>query len=151
MSDLIGKWKLLRTKTDETTDDTDWVGTNTEPDDSICAAMPRCDSYHNPLTGIEVRVLGVTSALAPVDRETPDDTVDLQLVDVASRENRSLGGTPGLAPLLGDTTKITGVVLQETVYFPLNGSQKFTIRITNDSSLAATVDRLEIWWREVSR
>jgi hypothetical protein len=144
------KWKLLRTKTDETVDDTDWAGTNTPPDDSICGSFEQVTGAGMPAyTGFEVIVIGVTASRVPVARST--DTVALTLVEVIQRDIVGNGGTAGDAPLVLDTASIASVPLLTKVYFPLGGSEQFTIRVTGDATFDGTVDRAEIWWRPVCR
>lgn len=148
----IDRWQLLRTKTDETTDDDDWAGTNTAPSAGILASFgPHETSEGRPITGIEVVVLAVTAARVPVNRAT--GTVDLQFTEVFPRDVAELGGTPGDADAVVDcsSASTTAVPLNRKVYFELNGARQWTIRVTNDASLPGTTDRLEIWWRGVSR
>jgi hypothetical protein len=147
------QWTLLRTKTDETTDDPDWAGLNDSPTEpvggaAILAEMPSCSNQHGrPYTGVEVFVLGVTDARVPQDRTGM--TVDLQLVEVISRALPGLGGAIGDAAAVVDSSAVADVLLNRVVYFPINGASQFTIRITSDTNDAA--DNLQVWWRAVSR
>lgn len=142
------QWSLLRTKLDETADDTDWVGTNVAPDASISASMPSCSSQiARPYTGIEVFCLGVDSARAPQARSTM--TVDMTLIEVVTRAATLLGGGAADAVAVVDSAVEDDVPLQRVVYFPINGTNRFTIRITGDTNDA--VDGIEIWWRAVAR
>lgn len=147
------QWSLLRTKTDETTDDPDWAGLNDSPTEpvggaAILAEVPSCVGQRGrPYTGVEVFVLGVTDARVPQDRSSM--TVDLQIVEVVSRALPGLGGTVGDAVAVIDSALVEDVLLNRVVYFPINGASQFTIRITGDASDA--VDNLQVWWRAVSR
>lgn len=147
------QWKLLRTKADETTDDPDWVATNDPEAGSIDfadvdARMPEgAGSDGRAYTGIEVVVVGVDSTRAVQDRASM--TVDLQVVESFARTSEQLGGAIGLEAVLCDTAVVEDVPLQRKVYFPVNGSTSFTVRVTGDTGDA--VDGLEIWWRAVSR
>jgi hypothetical protein len=144
------KWKLLRTKTDETVDDTDWVGTNAPPSESICGDFDHFPGGGGPAyTGIECIVVGTTALRVPVARST--DTVDLTLVEVIRRDVLGNGGTDGDAPLVLDSAIEEDVPLLTKVYFPLAGSEQFTIRITGDTTFDGTVTQCEVWWRPVSR
>lgn len=147
------EWFLLRTKTDETTDDPNWAGLNdnpTEPvgDADITTWAPSVDQNGNPVTAIEVVVLGVTSARVPVDRAS--GTIDVQLVEVIPRDDTNLGGTVGDAVLVVDSAAVTGVPLNRPVLFEINGARQWTVRLTNDASLDAAVDRLQVWARYAS-
>lgn len=142
------QWSLLRTKEDETADDTDWVGTNATPDASICAEFPSCSGQHGrAFTGVEVFMLGTTAARAPQARSSM--TLDLQLIEVVRRDLPGLGGSVGDDVAILDSAVVEDVPLQRVVYFPINGSERFTIRATGDANDA--VDNLQIWWRAVSR
>lgn len=151
MSCRIDQWRLLRTKADETTGDTNWAGQNDVPDESICASLQSGHTVRGmPVTGIEVVVVAITAATrVPVDRAS--GTVDLSLVEVIPRDVLALGGTPGDDELVCDTATVAGVALNRKVYFELNGAHLFTIRVTNGAALPAGTNDLQIWWRGVSR
>jgi hypothetical protein len=143
-------WRLLRTKTDETADDTEYAALNDDPADAICADFPSHDGHRgHPYTGIEVVVIGITSAGVPVDRAT--QTVDLHFVEVFPRDRVGVGGTAGHAVAVVDssTASTTSVPLNRKVYYELNGAEKFTVLITNDANEA--VDSFQIWWKPVTR
>lgn len=150
------QWRLLRTKTDETADDPDWVATNDREAGSIDfedvnATMPEgAGANGRPYTGIEVVVVGVDASRAVQDRASM--TVDLQLVLEFPRTSEQLGGAAGLEAVLCDQTVVEDVPLQRLTYFPINGAasfSSFTIRISGD--VGDAVDGLEVWWRAVSR
>lgn len=142
------QWSLLRTKTDETVDDTDWVGTNAAPDVAICAQMPSCSSQiARPYTGVEVYVMATDASRVPVNRATM--TVDLTLIEVVEREAPLLGGTTGDADAVLDSAVELAVPPQRVVYFPINGTPQFTVRVTNDANAVGT--QLQVWWRAVAR
>lgn len=148
------QWRLLRIKSDETADDTDYVGTNTEPTagvwpTGICATLPSGAGYEGrPYTGIEVCVLGTADTTrAPQNGSTM--TVDMTLIEVVERTGPALGGAVGLAAMIMQTAAVEDVPLQTKTYWPLNGSNRFTIRI--DEDLGDVVDNLEVWWRAVAR
>lgn len=146
-------WRLMRTKTDETTDDPNWAGLNDVPTEpvggaAIVVGSPTMMGEGNPMTTVMVVVLGVTAARVPVDRAS--GTVDLQVVEVIDRANPNTGGTVGDAELVVDSAAVTGVPLNRPVLFELNGARQWTVRITNDASLDAAVDRLQVWYRECS-
>lgn len=153
MSAPAEKWRLLRIKTDETVDDTDYVGTNTLPDtraypDGICANVPSGAGYEGrSYTGIEVIVQGATAARVPEARATM--TVDLELIEIIPRNLPGLTGhATGLAPLIVTSAVLQDITLQTKVYINFNGGL-FTIRITDDQADAVT--DFEIWWRAASR
>jgi hypothetical protein len=135
---LTDEWTLLRTKTDETTPDADYVGTNETPAD--LDVMPLGPSREVRYSGIEVIVLGVDASRVPVDRST--NTCDVTLIHVIAR--------PGADdPLLSDPASVADVPLQRPTYFPTAGGE-FGIRISNNAAIAG-VAALEVWWRPVSR
>ena len=140
-------WILLRTKTDETTPDTDYVGTNTTPADVIMDVMPLGPAREQRYTGLEVVILGVDSSRVPVDRGA--NTCDITLIEVADREDPLLGGAVGLDPLIMDVNGTNNTPLQTKVYFPFAGG-RFTIRISDNAAIAG-VAALEVWWRPVVR
>lgn len=76
-------------------------------------------------------------------------TLDLQLIEVVRRDLPGLGGSVGDDVAILDSAVVEDVPLQRVVYFPINGSERFTIRATGDANDA--VDNLQIWWRAVSR
>jgi len=146
------QWRYLRTKTDETADDPDWVATNDIEAGGIDyvdidARMPEgAGASGRPYTGIEVVVVGVDASRAVQDRASM--TIDIQLVERFSRESEQLGGAIGLESVLCDSAVTEDVPLQRKVYFPLNGASSFTIRLLGD--VGDAVDNLEVWWRAVS-
>lgn len=152
MSERTHRWRLLRTKTDETADDPDWAGTNTSPTEPIGGAdilVPATEEdpeSHVSMTAVEIVVLAVTAARVPVNRGT--GTVDVQIVQVIPRDRPQLGGTPGDAVLVVDSAAVAAVPLNRPVTFALNGSQQWTVRLTNDATLPGATDRLEVWYRE---
>jgi len=147
----ITKWRLLRTKLDETTDDPNWVGTHVVPDRSICATFEQFPSRGAlpPYTGIEVVIGGVTATREPVQRGA--DTVVLTLIEAIPRDSPTTGGTPGDVPFVIDSEVREDVRLFRKEYFPIGGSTQFTIRITGDATFDGLVDRAELWWRPVTR
>lgn len=142
-------FKLLRTKLDEATADDDWVGTNALPAGFTVAldgGLADADA-EDGFDGIEVIVLGCTSARVPVNRGSNDCTVTL--VRVTPRSIASLGGTAGDADMLSNVEETASVQLQDTVYFPFIGG-RYTVRITANTSISG-VDRLQIWTRRAKR
>lgn len=138
---MLTDWRVLRVKTDETVDDTDWAGTNTAPAANICGTFPQHDGHKGkPYTGIEAIVYGRTTAGALVNRSTM--TVDMQFVEVYE-----LAGVTYVADCSVAST--TAVPLNRKVYFELNGAELFTIRLTNDANEA--VDEFVIHWKPVTR
>lgn len=146
------EWQLLRTKTDETTDDPDWAGLNNEPVEPVgsanivASAWPWFGSHDFALTGVEVVVLATDANRLPIDRAS--GTVDLTLVEVSAR----VYDDPSISedPLVMDTAVSAAVPLNRKVYFALNGG-RWTLRITNDAALPVGTTQLEVWWRPVSR
>lgn len=143
-------WKLLRTKADHATPDTDYVGTNAAPAE---ADMARLSPYteDRETTGIEVVVLAVDADRAVQARGSA--TMTLTLIELVDRDNPdpSIGGTEGDAPAITDTAELTGVAPQAKSYMPINGSGRFTVRITAQNSMPGGATDLEVWYREVSR
>ena len=146
---LCGTWKHLRTKTDETADDTDWVGTNAVPDAADRASLPRFFPDGRPVTGIEFFVAATTAVGLLVARAT--GTVEWQFVEVVSRDDPNAGGTGGLAQAVIDTGIPVSTALCRKVYVATNGAELFTIRITTDANVPATTTQWMVYWREVSR
>lgn len=145
MSAPAEQWKLLRTKADETVDDTDWVGTNVAPASAICGQFPEGAGYEGrAYTGIEVVVLGVTDAGVPQARGTM--TFDMTLIEVIERGVRA---GVALDPIVCVSQSVAGIAVQAKTYWPLNGARRFSMFIANDTNDA--VDNLEIWWRPVCR
>lgn len=148
---MITKWQLLRTKTDPTVDD-DFFGVATLPDEAICGSFSQ-DNGHSgiPWTGVEVVVLAMTAGRVQVANASLAGTVDLRLIEVVSRD--TLITDPSLAdgPVAVCTDVTVSVPLQEKAYFPLNGSTRFTIDVSNDASLPGGTNRIELWWRPVAR
>jgi hypothetical protein len=148
MVNATPSWRLHKIKTDETADDTDYVGTMVAPAENICSKVGAIlGNNPHPVTGIEIILLGATSA--GVLQVPATMTVDLQVVGVFSRDLPSRGGTPGYAdaPFAMQTEDDLG--LGEVIYFPLNGAERFHVRIFADANDA--VDNIEVWWRPVYR
>lgn len=135
---LNDEWVLLRTKTDETTPDDDYVGTNATPAETN--VMPLGPSREIRYSGIEVSVLGVDGSGVPVNRA--GNTCDITLIHVIRRGE-------GLDPLLSDPVAVDDAPLQRTTYFPTAGGE-FGIRISDNAAIAG-VAALEVWWRPVTR
>lgn len=133
---MTPSFQLLRTKTDEATEDADWVGENTIPSEGIRAEMRGGTASSGYFQGIEVIVVGVNADGVPVDRAAM--TVTLTLVAILSR-----GGTA--EDVVYDTAEQTAVPLQTPCYFPFNGGS-FTIRVTDNGGIAG-VASLQIWYR----
>lgn len=139
------QWQLLRSKTDETVDDTDWAGTNATPTAGTTASFPRHDGQSGkPLTGVEVFVVGRDSAGALVNRSTM--TVDLQLIEVATVYSAT--GQSSTIVLDSSAASTTAVPLNRPCYFEMNGGT-FALRVTNDANEA--VDSFDVYWKAVSR
>lgn len=139
------KWQVLRDKTDETVDDTDWAGTNTAPADSICAIFePIAGGGLAPYTGVEVAVIGLDGSNVAVNRSTM--TVDIAIVEVAEAVS-STGATTSYV-IDSSSASTTAVPLNRPCYFEMNGG-KFTVRLTNDANEA--VDTWRVIWRPVTR
>lgn len=141
---LSDAWTLLRTKTDETTPDADYVGTNATPAD--LEFMPFAPSREVRYSGVEVIVLGVDASRTPVDRA--GNTCDIALIEVVDRPN-PIDPSTVLDPLLAAPTAVDDVPLQTPAYFPFNGGT-FGIRISDNAAIAG-VAALEVWVRPVSR
>lgn len=150
-----GRWRLLRTKTDETADDPDWAGLNDSPTEPVGGATilvpmpPSVGANGLPLTGVEAVILATTAARVPVDRAA--GTVDVQLVEVINRDDSAVGGTDGDAVLVVDSAVQAAVPLNRPVYLELNGATLWTVRITNDAALPVGTTQLQVWWRAVYR
>lgn len=143
-------WKLLRTKTDHNAADTDYVGTNTAPSaDDVGRLSPYTEDRET--TGIEVVVLAVDANRVVQNRGSASMT--LTLIELVDRSNPApeIGGTEGDEPAITDTSELTGVAPQAKVYMPINGSERFTVRVSAPSSMPGGATDLEIWYREVSR
>lgn len=142
---MIG-WNLLREKTDEDTPDTDWVGTPSLPAESICGSFNPLSS-HLPLTGVEVVVVGTDDTAARTVVARASSVFDMTLVEVMRRDNSPVQTRLNVA--VASEVEV-GCALQDVYYFPINGSSLFTIRISNQT-IDAAIQRLEIWWRAVTR
>lgn len=137
-------WTLLRTKTDETTADTDWVGDNDAPSEAIIGNMYGGTANAGYFHGVEVVVVGVNGSNVPVDRAAM--TVDLTLVAALRRPSaHSAGDDPD--EVWYDSSVQDAVPLQTPCYFPFNGG-RFTIRVTDNASIAG-VAALQIWYRPI--
>src|SRR5687767_12344198 len=102
-------WQLLRTKTDETTEDDDWAVDGNLPPLAICGQFEASPGHGlPPYTGIDVRVLGF-SAGAQVARGANVCTLDCIEVDTVAGVN-----------YVGDVNEdaTTDVPLGERCYFP---------------------------------
>jgi len=143
------EWTLLRVKLDELVDDPDWSATNVVPPPVICAAMASCANQGGrPFTGIEVFTQGIADADRAVQARSTM-TTSMTLVEIVSRSVPARGGTLLDVPAVVDSAVVLSVPPQRVVYFPINGTARFTIRISAAANDA--VDRLEIWWRSTSR
>ncbi len=134
-------WQLLRTLDPADTPDDDWAGDGDVPPTSACSSFDSCPGHGAPAwTGIEVMAIGF-AANAQVARGA--NTCTIGCVEV---------GRIGTTDYVGDcdVTDTTDVPLGERVYFPLNGSRRFAIRITDNESVAG-LDELRVVWRPVSR
>lgn len=147
---LNNEWMLLRTKEDPTTDDDLWMSTDiaTPPDDDICAMFGASHGHDGrPLTGVEVLPIAITSTSDSTQIAAGTGTIELRLVEVVERPDgstfhRSVGeddGTPIAVPL------------NDTCYFPLNGSRRFTVEATGDANYPMASAALEFWVRSVTR
>lgn len=135
------EWQLLRTIDPPDTPDDDWAGDGTPPPSNICAEFSSGPGNGLPgYTGIDVRVIGYA---AGAQAARGSNTCTLDCVDVESiGDDRYVGDL--------DETDTTDVPLGERVYFQLNGSSSFTIRVTANDAVAG-VDELRVIWRPVSR
>lgn len=149
-----GRWRLLRTKTDEGTDDPDWAGLNDSPTEPVGGAdilepmPPHVGANGMPLSGVEVVVLGTDANRVPVDRGA--GTIGIQIVEVISRDDPAVGGTDGDAVLVVDSAVQAAVPLNRPTFFELNGATLWTVRLSTDAGFAG-IDRLQVWWRAVYR
>lgn len=147
---LDSDWLLLRTKDDETTDDPAWMAADiaTPPDDEICAAFGRSNGHGGPaFTGVEVLAIPVVSAADRTQVAAGAGTIEMQLVEVVRRPDgstfhRSVGEDDG-SPI--------AVPMNDTAYFPINGSRQFTVRFATDVSYPGGSGALEVWVRSVTR
>jgi hypothetical protein len=147
---LDADWVLLRTKEDPTTNDDAWMAADiaTPPDDDICRAFGSCNGRDGrPLTGVEVCAVPVTSAADRTQVAAGTGTIEMRLVEVVRRPDgstfhRSVGETDG-TPI--------AVPLNDTAYFPINGSRQFTIEFTTDANYPGGSTALEVWVRAVTR
>lgn len=146
-------WRLLRTKSNPTVDDTDFVGTNTAiSGNTTTFSMPEgLGASGRPYTGVEVVVVAVDASRVVQARSTA--TVQLELLEAVDRSSPHYGGSPGDAAVNidEDETLTATCRLQRRVYFPVNGGRTLAVRITNDASLPGGTSALQIWWRAVSR
>lgn len=139
-------WKLLRTKTDETVDDTDFAGTNA----SIADIDGNVGFYRTngvPITKIYLCILATDGNRVVQNRGAA--TVDIQLVMSFSRANPNTSGAAGLGAGIIDSV-VTTVPLNRRIDVDLAGAEAFTVRITNDAALPGGATQLEVWWREAS-
>lgn len=143
-------WVLLRTKADPTTDDDAWMAGDiaTPPDESICRAFGASNGHvGRALTGVEVCAVPVTSTTDNTQIAAGSGTIELQLIEVVDRGD----GTTFLRSVGEDDGTPIAVPLNDTAYFPINGSGRFTIAATTDSSYPGGSAALEIWVRAVTR
>lgn len=147
------EWRLLRIKTDENTNDVDWVTDNTEPDaDTLCDTMPSgTNAEGKAYTGIEYVLIGTNDAGVIQSRTATPMTFSVSLIEVFSRSDPNRGGTVGFADAIVDSDVHLLVPLQGVDYFDINGGRQFTIRLFDDANDVAAVERVEIWWRAVAR
>jgi hypothetical protein len=144
------KWKLLRTKTDPTVDDPAWMAgaIATSPAQNIRGSFEPQPSGSSPAyTGIEIWAVPVVSAGNHTQVAAGAGTVEMLLVDVIMDGAVLIGhrsvGEADASPI--------AVPLNDTAYFPLNGSEGFTIQITNDVAYPGGSTALDIRWRPVTR
>ncbi len=134
-------WQLLRTLDPAETPDDDWAGDGDAPPLAACGVLDSSGGHGLPAwTGIEVMAIGF-AADAQVARGA--NTCTLGLVEVASVAAVNYVGDL-------DATDTTDVPLGQRVYFPLNGSRRFAVRVTDNEAVAG-LDELRILWRPVSR
>lgn len=134
-------WQLLRTLDPADTPDDDWAGDGTVPPTAACSVFDASGGHGLPAwTGIEVMAIGFASD-EQVARGA--NTCTIGCVEVAT-----IGATSYVGDV--DVTDTTDVPLGQRVYFPLNGSRRFAIRITDNDAVAG-LDELRVLWRPVSR
>jgi hypothetical protein len=147
---LDNDWALLRTKDDPTTNDDAWMAADiaTPPDDEICAMFgPSHGHQGRAFTGVEVCAVPVTSEAVRTQIAAGAGTIEMRLIEVITRPDgstfhRSVGEADG-SPI--------AVPLNDTAYFPLNGSRKFTVEFSTDAAYPGGSAALEVWVRSVTR
>jgi len=144
----VTNFQLLRVKTNPTVVDDDWVGTNVVPDASICTRMQSKAVGDMPMTGIEFYVIGTDAAGAPIARAA--SAFDATLIEVTPR-NVGVNSDPAWAVAVVESQTQTSLQPQEVYFFELNGASLFTIRISNNATVDAAINRLQIWWKPVVR
>lgn len=140
------EWTLLRTKTDETVDDTDFAGSNTAPAAADVDPVQFLRGSGVAVGKIYICILAVDASRAVQNRGAA--TVDVQVVTTFRRDQPRLGGASGLSDAVIDSVTQT-VPLNRRIDIDLAGADMFTIRIFNDVTLPAATD-LEVWWREAT-
>ena len=147
---LNNEWMLLRTKDDPTTNDPAWMVADIAdpPDDDICGMFGASHGHEGrALTGIEVLPIAVVSVADRTQVTAGTGTIELRLIEVVERPDgstfhRSVGeedGTPIAVPL------------NDTCYFPVNGSRRFTVEASTDANYPGGSAALEMWVRSVTR
>jgi hypothetical protein len=147
---LNNEWVLLRTKTDETTDDPAWLAAAiaTPPDEEICRMFSASHGHDGrALTGVEVCAVPVVSTTDRTQVAGGGGTIEHRLIEVVSRPD---GSTFHRGVGEADGTPVA-VPFNDTAYFPLNGSRRFTVEFTTDVSYPGGSTALEVWVRAVTR
>lgn len=136
-------YRLHRVKTDETVDDTDYLGDAVAPDEADCAKIGvAIGNSKHPVSGIDILIIGTDDAGVILDPGTM--TVDIEVIGAFTRSNPRTGGTPGRADGVFALQTEDDASIGKPIYYPLCGAERFFVRVLGDANDA--VDRLEIWW-----
>jgi hypothetical protein len=143
-------WVLLRTKGDPTTNDDAWMAGDILDviDEDICRRFGASNGHDGrALTGVEVWPVPITSAAVLTQIAAGTGTIELRLIEVVDRGN----GTTGKRSVGEADGTPVAVPLNDTAYFPLNGSRQFTIEASTDANYPGGSAALQIWVRAVTR
>lgn len=134
-------WRVLRTTAD-LTDDDDFVGTGTAPDESITAAVSNATK---PVTAayVTTRFLGDEDAVVAPDGAT----FTLESIKIGDLDR---DGEISAGDLLMSSSPTTGVRVGDEVRVPLGGAVRWTIRVTSITGAPGDAAVVEIHYREVS-
>jgi hypothetical protein len=120
----------------------------TSPAESICGVFePYSSSGTPPYTGIDVWPVPIVSAVDHTQVAGGTGRVELRLIEIV-REGSVLIGHRSVGEADGSPIAIP---LNDTAYFPLNGSERFTIEVSTDTVYPGTSTALDIRWRPVTR
>lgn len=147
---LNNEWYLLRTKADPTDDDDAWMAGDiaTPPDEDICAMFSASHGHDGrAFTGVEAWPVPIVTTVDRTQVAAGTGTIELQMIEVIDRG----GGETGHRSVGEEDGTPIAVPLNDTCYFPLNGSRRFTIAASTDANWPMGAAAMEIWIRAVTR